>query len=165
MERNHPISLRKFIDLLPKGLIISDVEISPESREYSACSFQLNSKAVLFRQAKITPKKPGQFVSIWKRNDTGITQPFDQTDAIDLVIIFCASANKFGAFIFPKAVLQEKRIFTANGIEGKRGIRVYPTWDLADNQQSKKTQTWQSKYFIAFTELAQDQLIEKLLEA
>nr|WP_294895084.1 MepB family protein [uncultured Pedobacter sp.] len=136
-----------------------------ENKEYSACSFRLDDKKVLFRKAKITPKKVGQFISIWKRNDLGITQPFDETDPIDFIIIVCEFANRSGAFVFPKWVLQENRIFTTNGIEGKRGIRVYPTWDSATNTQAKKTQNWQVNYFVEFDGDSKHQLIMKLLEA
>jgi hypothetical protein len=53
-----------------------------------------------------------------------------------------------GQFIFPKSVLADKGIVTRNGKEGKRGIRVYPPWDLTTNKQAKRTQSWQTKYFI-----------------
>lgn len=33
------------------------------------------------------------------------------------------------------------------------GIRVYPNWDLPTSNQAKKTQKWQQKYFIDFSEL------------
>ena len=31
-------------------------------------------------------------------------------------------------------------------------IRVYPSWDLPASDQAKKTQNWQQKYFIDFSE-------------
>jgi len=45
-------------------------------------------------------------------------------------------------------VLADKEIITRNGKEGKRGIRVYPPWDIATNKQAEKTQNWQSNYFL-----------------
>lgn len=165
MTIDYPIALQNFIDVLSEESAVSDIKIDLESKEYSACSFRLNNKKILFRKAKITPKKVGQFVTIWKRNDAGITQPFNETDPIDFVVILYKFAHRFGAFIFPKSVLLEKRIFTANGIEGKRGIRVYTPWDLAVNPQSKKTQNWQVKYFVEFDGNSKHQLIMKLLEA
>ena len=51
-----------------------------ESAEYGACSFKLNGKTIQFRVSKITPTKTGQFVTIWKRNKEGITEPFDNAD-------------------------------------------------------------------------------------
>lgn len=37
---------------------------------------------------------------------------------------------------------------STNAKEGKCGIRVYPTWDVTANNQAKKTQAWQIKYFV-----------------
>jgi hypothetical protein len=42
----------------------------------------------------------------------------------------------------------EKGIISSNGKEGKRGIRVYPPWDIATNRQAIKTQNWQTNYFM-----------------
>lgn len=49
--------------------------------------------------------------------------------------------------MFPKSVLAEKGIITLNGKVGKRGIRVYPPWDIPTKKQAQKTQNWQTKYF------------------
>jgi hypothetical protein len=130
------------------GLIVTELCEEPESAEYGACSFTLHGLAVKFRVSKITPKKTGQFVTIWKRNDEGITQPFDEADELDFVIVCSRQENNFGQFIFPKAVLVNKGIITGNGKQGKRGIRVYPPWDIADNKQALKTQQWQLRFFV-----------------
>jgi hypothetical protein len=53
-----------------------------------------------------------------------------------------------GQFIFPKTVLANKGIISKNGISGKRGIRVYPPWDVPNNKQAEKTQRWQLNYFL-----------------
>ena len=55
--------------------------------------------------------------------------------------------NNFGVFIFPKFVLYEKGIISKDGKGGKRAMRIYPAWDIADNPQAKKSQAWQLKYF------------------
>jgi hypothetical protein len=119
-----------------------------ESKEYGACSFELNGKIIEQRISKITPTKTGQFVTIWKRNKNGITEPLDNSDNFDFVIIMAKSGNNFGQFIFPKSVLADNGIITRNGKEGKRGIRVYPPWDVATTEQAKKSQSWQTEYFL-----------------
>lgn len=48
---------------LPNGLTICDLSVSAESVEYEACSFTLNGKRIIYRKAKLTPKKIGYFVS------------------------------------------------------------------------------------------------------
>jgi hypothetical protein len=130
------------------NLTICNLKIEKESKEYGACTFDINGLKVLYREAKITPTKIGQFVTIWKRNNEGITEPFNVNDDIDLVVISCRNGKQFGQFVFPKTILGDKKIFTKNNIEGKRGIRVYPPWDIAMNKQAIQTQVWQLEYFL-----------------
>lgn len=132
------------------GIKLSNLKLNPESREYGACSFELNGQKVEHRTSKITPTKLGQFVTIWKRNKDGITEPFDILDTINFVIITTKSCDKLGQFIFPKLVLAEKGIISQKGKVGKRGIRVYPPWDFPTSKQAVKTQIWQTKYFVNF---------------
>lgn len=130
------------------GFEVTNVEQNPESKEYGACSFMLNGKTIQQRVAKITPTKTGQFVTIWKRNEKGITEPLDYSDDFDFIIITARDNANFGQFIFPKSVLADNGIITRNGKTGKRGIRVYPPWDVVTNRQAIKTQRWQSTYFL-----------------
>lgn len=130
------------------GFDLINLKCNLESAEYGACSFELNGKTIQFRVSKITPTKTGQFVSIWKRNREGITEPFDISDDLDFIIISSKSGDNFGQFIFPKSVLADNGIISINGKTGKRGIRVYPPWDVVTNKQAQKTQIWQSKYFL-----------------
>jgi hypothetical protein len=131
------------------GFNLTNLKHNKESLEYTACSFQLNGKSIQFRSSKITPTKTGQFVTIWKRNNDGITEPFDTSDDIDFLIITSKSGYNFGLFIFPKSILVENGIFTSNSKKGKRGMRVYTTWDIAPNKQAERTQRWQTKHFIS----------------
>lgn len=146
------------------GFGVTNLKMNSESVEYGACSFELNGHRVEYRISKITPTKTGQFVTIWKRNKNGTTQPFDILDNIDFIVITSKSGNNFGQFIFPKSVLADKRIISKNGKTGKRGIRVYPPWDITTNRQAEKTQSWQTKYFVRIkSENATDlDLIKKL---
>lgn len=135
------------------GFEFTNLSINSESLEYGACSFKLNGKLMQHRVSKITPAKTGQFVTIWKRNKNGISEPFDSKDEFDFVIITSIRDENGGQFIFPKSILIEKGIITSNGKEGKRGIRVYPPWDKTTSKQAEKTQKWQSEYFIHFTNI------------
>ncbi len=129
----------------------TDLKTEVESQKYGACTFKLNGMAIKHRGSKITPTKTGQFVTLWKRNLNGVTEPFDISDDIDLVIISTGNNTHFGQFIFPKSVLLNKGIMSGNNKKGKRGIRVYPPWDKAPNKQAEKTQKWQSDYFLGIT--------------
>jgi len=103
--------------------------------------------SIIFRKAKITSKKMGQFVSVWRRNELGVTQPYELTDDFEFYIIKCQSDNKIGQFVFPKTELARRGIVTTSEKEGKRGFRVYPPWDKAESKQAIKTQAWQLNYF------------------
>ena len=130
----------------------SEITVNKEGQEYAACSFTLNKNNIQFRVGKITPKKIGQFVTVWKRNSSGITAPHDTSDNVDFFAISADKDNNQGHFIFPKSVLIEKNIFSKDGKDGKRGIRIYPPWEKAVNKQAQKTQEWQLNYFINTTD-------------
>lgn len=129
-------------------LEISNFEVDKESKNYNACKFDLNNLKIIFRKAKITPTKIGQFVTLWKRNSHGITAPFSFSDIFDFVIIYVKSENNSGQFIFPKSVLIENGIVSSDKKDGKRGFRVYPIWENAINKQAIQTQKWQLNYFV-----------------
>ena len=145
-----PLSLQQVNQLLfkPLGVKISNFIVSKESKEYDAASFTIGGKNSIFRQARVTPKKTGQFVTIWKRNENRKTVPYQITDNIHYLFIAVNDNNQFGLFIFPASVLAHKGILNQGGKEGKRGIRVYPPWDEATSKQALKTKTWQSNYFL-----------------
>ena len=123
-----------------------------ESDEYNAYRFLLNCKNICYREAKITPTKTGQFVTLWKRNQSGIIEPFDDSDAIDFVIVNVRKDQNWGQFIFPKKALLEKGIFSTQNKEGIRATRVYPPWDETTSKQAQKTQKWQLDYFFRFSD-------------
>lgn len=53
---------------LPAGLQLTrPIVAEAESAEYGACRFALEGHSIVFRVAKITPTKTGQFVTLWKR--------------------------------------------------------------------------------------------------
>jgi len=133
------------------SLEVTNYILNKESQEYFACSYLLNEKRVISRTAKITPKKIGQFVVLWKRIDNGTIKPYHCFDAIDFVIVNVKDENYFGQFIFPKEELIKQGVFSADLKEGKRAIRVYPPWVIVTSKQAKKTQLWQLKYFLPIT--------------
>jgi len=133
-------------------LKIAALQKEKESQEYNAYRFQLNHKNICYREAKITPTKTGQFVTLWKRNLTGIIAPFDYSDEIDFVMINVRKERNWGLFIFPEQILFEKGVFSTSDKEGIRAMRVYPAWDETTSKQAQKTQKWQLNYFFDFTD-------------
>ncbi|GGX30154.1 MepB family protein [Aquimarina muelleri] len=146
------------------GFEILDFEIELESKEYCACRFKLNELHIISRNAKITPKKSGQFVTFWKRNGNGLIEPFEEIDQIDFYTINVRADNEFGQFVFPKSILIKKGIISTEKKEGKRGFRVYPNWDIAQNKQAEQTQKWQLNYFYKINDSTDFNKIMKLYE-
>jgi len=145
-----PSILLKIQDLLftPAKLNMHNIVLEQEGQEYDACHFKVENFTMQFRSSKITPTKVGQFVTFWKRNSDGITMPHETSDQFDFLIINATCENKIGLFIFPKKALQQHDYISENGVGGKRGFRVYPSWDITDNSQAIKTQKWQLLYFL-----------------
>lgn len=141
---------------------ISNYSIESESQEYAASRFELNGRKIRYRNAKVTPKKIGQFVTYWKRNSNGITEPLQETDEIDFYVITACFNNQFGQFVFPKSILIKKGIISSETKQGKRGFRVYPIWDKVTSKQAKKTQDWQLKYFYLCNEHTDLKEVNKL---
>lgn len=131
----------------PCGLQVSNFQTEGESKEYGACRFVINGLKIVSRNAKVTPKKVGQFVTFWKRNQDGITEPLNVSDDFDFYTITTKTKSQFGQFVFPKSVLIAKGIVSTDKKDGKRGFRVYPAWDITKNKQAEKTQKWQLDYF------------------
>lgn len=53
------------------GLAVSEPQAETESLEYAAHRLAVNGQAVAFRSARTTPKKTGQFVTLWQRTTSG----------------------------------------------------------------------------------------------
>lgn len=149
MMLNHNFSAIKDLVYDKCAFKITNFVWEKESREYNACSFEINKSFVIARSSKITPTKTGQFVTVWKRIGDGSIQAFDSSDGIDFFIINASSGNYFGQFVFPKSELVKQGIISNDGQEGKRAFRVYPPWDKTNNRQAEKTQKWQLRYFLS----------------
>ncbi len=132
----------------PCGFHYTQPQIEEQNAEYGASLFHVNAWLIRYRVAKVTPKKEGQFVTMWHRNEMGISQPYDESDTVDYYVISTRKGDRFGQFVFPKAVLVNRKVLSVNGKDGKRAIRVYPAWDNPNSRQAKKTQAWQLDYFL-----------------
>jgi hypothetical protein len=147
----------------PCSFICSEAFEEAESIEYGAGRLKLSGTTIKQRTAKITPTKIGQFVTLWKRNSRGETQPHEETDEFDFFVINVKSGEQFGQFIFPKSALVEQGIVISSKHKGKRGIRVYPPWDKPISKQAMKTQSWQLKYFLEVNKTNLDLYLAKKL--
>lgn len=141
---------------------ISQVNNEIEGLEYDACQFELNGMGIICRSSKITAKKIGQFVTFWKRNENGQTEPYSENDSFDFYVVNAKAENRFGQFVFPKSELIQKGIVTTKKKEGKRGFRVYPSWNKTQSKQAEKTQKWQLNYFYEIDEATDFEKIREL---
>ena len=128
----------------PNQLIVKNIQEEKQNADYGAGVFQLNSKTVRFRVAKITPTKIGQFVAFWEKNEVN-------TDL--LVVNTFNDTGDLGQFIFPKEVLLKQNILKTTNSKGKMAIRVYPSWDHPISKQAVATQKWQLPYFISMNDI------------
>jgi hypothetical protein len=149
-QKIHPdLSIAQRLAYEPNGLIIEHFMQEAESQEYGASTFTVSQKSIVFRVAKTTPTKIGQFVTLWKRIAKGPILPFDTADLIDFFIVSVRKKEKLGQFIFPASVLEQKGFISHKGKGGKRAMRVYPPWDSPTSSQADQTQSWQLLYFVA----------------
>jgi hypothetical protein len=137
----------------PAGIKVTNAAgCETEGFEYGACRLGLDGYTIVFRVAKTTPTKIGQFVTLWKRpTPAGEIAPLDTNDLVDFVVVAVSNATHCGQFIFNRSVLIAENIFSQAGKGGKRAFRVYPPWTKPVAQQAIKTQQWQAHYFLPLT--------------
>ena len=138
----------------PNNLTIKNIQEETQNSDYGAGIFQLNSKSVRFRVAKITPTKIGQFVSFWEKDEANKNQAFSYDNATDLLVINTFNENgDLGQFVFPKEILLQQNILRTSNTKGKMAIRVYPSWDTPTSKQAIATQEWQLPYFCYMSDI------------
>lgn len=127
----------------------AQIQPEPESSDYAAHTLLLEGRPTVFRQAKTTPTKVGQFVTLWQRSAEGPIRPFDTYDGVELFVIQAGSGAGLGQFVFPLAILARHGVVSLDGKGGKRAMRVYTPDVQVSSAQALRTQTWQCEYFVA----------------
>jgi hypothetical protein len=136
--------------LAPAGI---SYHLAPENEnaDYGAALVTVGDKALRVREARVTPTKPGAFVSVWRRAAEGGTEPFPAADAGDGLLVFVAEGAHEGVFCFTVEHLGELGVTRSQTSPGKRGFRVYPPWCAGLNPQASRAQRAQAS---AFTDLS-----------
>ena len=138
----------------PNHLVMKNIKEENQNADYGAGVFELNSKTVRFRVAKITPTKIGKFVAFWEKDEVNKNQAFSYDNATDLLVVNTFNEKgDFGQFIFPKEVLLKQNVLKTTDSKGKMAIRVYPRWDNTISKQATATQKWQLQYFISMNDI------------
>ena len=130
-------------------LPVANVAPEPEGSEYQAHTLSLASRQAVFRVAKTTPTKVGQFVTLWQRSVAGPIRPFDTSDGVELFVVQAGVGAGLGMFVFPLAVLARHGVVSVSGKGGKRAMRVYTPDVETTSAQARRTQAWQCEYFVA----------------
>jgi hypothetical protein len=137
-----------------------------ESAEYGACRLSLNGAPIVYRVAKTTPTKVGQFVTLWKRPDPGgAIAPLDSAEEVALVIIHVSDGARSGQFVFDKPTLVKRGVMSVDGKGGKRALRVYPPWTTPTAKDAISTQRWQLDSYLPLDETAGTSAIARLFAA
>ncbi|WP_017793920.1 MepB family protein [Leucobacter salsicius] len=118
-----------------------------QNGDYESGTVVLGSQEWRIRTARVTPKKPGAFVAVWRRNPDGETCPFESNEHIDGLLVFVRDGEQFGFFQFSSNQLANLGITSSAAQTGKRGFRVYPSWNTGLNRQATSTQRAQSSAF------------------
>lgn len=129
----------------PCGMASSVPVPEPDSANYGGHTLTLNGRPTIFRAAKTTPTKTGQFATLWRRSPQGPIRPFDVCDGVSLFIVYTGG----GLFVFPAHALAAHNVLSTHGVGGKRALRLYPPDVVTTSVQARKSQTWQGEYFLS----------------
>lgn len=132
------------------GCACSAPRADAESVEYGAHTFEVNGRNAVFRVARTTPKKAGQFVTLWQRttpDGRGPIRPYDSSESVDLFMVSVRGDAALGLFVFPQDVLIARGVVSTGFIGGKRAIRVYPPDSEPTNKTAQSTQRWQLEHY------------------
>lgn len=131
------------------GYSCSEPRADAESGDYGAHTFEVNGHRAVFRVARTTPIKVGQFVTLWQRTaqGSGPIRPFDSSDGIALFVVSVRGDAGFGQFVFPQRALIAHGVVSQDFIGGKRALRVYPPWSEPTSRMAQATQRWQREHF------------------
>ncbi len=138
-------ALRRYCELTSR--VASSVAPEEQHSDYEAGLADINGEMWRIRTARVTPTKPGAFVALWRRSDSGETAPFTDDGRVAGVLVFVDDGMNFGVFRFEPSHLVQLGIFASARSKGKRGFRVYPSWCKDLNSQASKSQRDQAKAF------------------
>jgi hypothetical protein len=129
----------------------TDIAAEVDNADYGAAVASIGAQRLRLRVGRVTPRKVGLFVAVWRRSSAGPTEPFPADD-VDHLVILTRERQHTGQFVFPRSALRRHGIVSVAEQGGKRGFRVYPPWSRTDNAQATRTQAWQGAFFLDTTD-------------
>ncbi|GAA2858909.1 MepB family protein [Paenarthrobacter ilicis] len=127
--------------------VLAGLRVEEQNSDYESGIARLGEEHWRIRTARITPKKPGAFVALWKRDEDGSTRPFTAGEAEAGLLVFVEDQQRFGVFRFTAADLVALGYVSSGLHPGRRGFRVYPAWCTDLNAQALRTQRAQLPAF------------------
>lgn len=100
------------------GVEYSPAVSEPDNAEYGAVIADVGQSTTRFRVGKLTPRKVGLFVSVWRRAPGGSTEPFPAEGNVDMLVVAAREGDRFGAFVFPTEVLVSRGVVSVDGVGG-----------------------------------------------
>ena len=143
----HPDAARVLGTLAVEGIMFDPWLHEPENAEYGGAVIRSADVTARLRVGKATPAKAGHFVTVWRRNNDGVSAPFRDDDGVDCLMVVVTDGGRLGCFSFPTEVLRERGIVSGGRSSGKRGFRVYAPWVTVTSTQARRTQAWQTRHF------------------
>ncbi|WP_113754672.1 MepB family protein [Priestia endophytica] len=131
---------------------ITNIFEENQNHEYEGVLFNIVDNSYRSRLAKLTPKKKGYFVVFWEKDTSNQNQAYRYSESPDKIIVSVIDNQLKGQFIFPKSILMKQKVLSSDDSKGKMAIRVYPSWEKDLNNYAKKTQKWQTDFFIDLSE-------------
>lgn len=129
-------------------------EVVPEAQngDYESGIAAIGGESWHIRTARNTPTKPGGFTAFWARSSSGSTEPFDESNVLDGLVVFIKDAERRGAFRFTPTLLIQLGVVRSASSQapGKRGFRVYPGWCTDLSPQARATQQAQAAAFMEY---------------
>lgn len=130
------------------GVTCSAPDAETDNGDYGAARLRAGAAELRYRAARITPKKAGAFVAVWRRAADGGTEPFPDDDGVSALVVGVQEGAAAGFFFIPAATLRARGISSVGGRGGKRGFRLYPPWVAPSSAQARVTQAWQLACFV-----------------
>ncbi|MGJ0204661.1 MepB family protein [Leucobacter sp. gxy201] len=142
-------ALHEFFDIVGDRYGVPGApQAEDQSGDYESGTVMIGAEHWRIRTARVTPRKPGAFVAVWKRDEAGETKPFASDEEVDGLLVFVREAENFGVFRFAASHLEVLGVTRSSAYPGKRGFRVYPHWSEGLNPQATRAQKAQSEAFI-----------------
>lgn len=141
-------AFKRFIDLASAPADAQPViQGEEQNSDYESGIVRIGKEQWRIRTARITPTKPGAFVAVWKRSESGTTRPFTVDESMSGLLVFVTEEDRLGVFQFTTAHLVTLGYVSSHLHPGKRGFRVYPSWCTDLNSQASRTQRAQEAAF------------------